>query len=50
MNKRAGSALMLAALALFLVLNRAAYRGYFQDDDLDTMGWARLISIPVFLQ
>src|SRR5713226_3361680 len=50
MSKRAGSALMLAALALFLVLNRAAYRGYFQDDDLDTMGWARGISIPVFLQ
>jgi hypothetical protein len=26
-------------LLLFLLANRDAYRGYFQDDDLDTLGW-----------
>ena len=50
MSKRAGSALMLAALALFLILNRGAYKSYFQDDDLDTMGWARGVSLPVFAE
>ena len=37
---RIAAPLLLAALAvLFLVANRAAYRGWFQDDDLDTLGW-----------
>ena len=31
-------ALLLAAL--FLIVNRAAYRGYFQDDELDNLAWA----------
>jgi hypothetical protein len=32
--------LVLVALAIaFLIANRAAYQGYFQDDDLDTLGW-----------
>jgi len=42
MSKRAGLALLLAAAALFLILNHAAYKGYFQDDDLDTLSWTRL--------
>jgi len=29
MNKRAGWAVTIAALAIFLLLNRAAYKGYF---------------------
>lgn len=48
MNKRAGAALFLAAAALFLLLNRAAYKGYFQDDDLDTLSWARVIPASAF--
>jgi hypothetical protein len=49
MSKRAGWALTIAALAIFLLLNRAAYKGYFQDDDLDTLGWARDVSRGEFL-
>lgn len=30
-------ALLLAVCALFLILNRAAYKGYFSDDDFDTI-------------
>ena len=43
MSRRAGWSLWLAAVALFLVLNRPAYKGYFQSDDFDTMGWARVL-------
>lgn len=32
-------AMFLAISALFLILNRAAYRGYFQDDELDNISW-----------
>src|SRR6266849_6508006 len=45
MTKRAGAALLLFAAALFLIANRAAYRGYFQDDELNNMSWTR--DIPV---
>ena len=50
MSKRAGWALTIAALATFLLLNRAAYKGYFQDDDLDTLGWARALAANEFLK
>jgi hypothetical protein len=32
-------AIFAGMVVLFLVANRDAYRGYFQDDDLDTLGW-----------
>ena len=35
--------LLLGILLLALVANRDAYRGYFEDDDLDTLTWARLL-------
>lgn len=41
MTKRAGAALLLATAALFLIANRAAYRGYFQDDELNNIAWTR---------
>ena len=41
MSKRAGLILFLLLAAVFLVLNRAAYRGYFQDDDINSMAWTR---------
>lgn len=49
MSKRGGWALFLAAATLFLILNRAAYKGYFQADDLDTLGWARTTPVSAFL-
>jgi hypothetical protein len=48
MSKRAGWALCLAAAVLFFVLNHAAYKGYFQADDLDTLGWARALPVSHF--
>jgi hypothetical protein len=48
MSRRAGWSLWLAAFALFLVLNRPAYKGFFQSDDLDTMGWARVLPLSTF--
>jgi hypothetical protein len=50
MSKRAGWALTVAAIALFLLLNRAAYKGYFQDDDLDTLSWARTLPAGEFFE
>jgi hypothetical protein len=41
MSKRLGVLLFVALAALFLVANRGAYRGYFQDDEFDTLSWAR---------
>jgi len=50
MKKWAGLALIFGAIALFLLLNRAAYKGYFQDDDLDTLSWAGKFPARAFLQ
>ena len=41
MSKRNGIILLLALAALFLVLNRAAYKGFFTDDDFDHLSWTR---------
>jgi len=41
MSKRTGLLLFLLLAAVFLVLNRAAYRGYFQDDDINSIAWTR---------
>ena len=40
----------LIAAALFLIANRASYRGYFMDDDLNTLSWAKNGQVSVFLQ
>jgi hypothetical protein len=45
MTKRAGAALFLATVALFLIANRAAYQGYFQDDELNNIAWTRDLPI-----
>src|SRR5581483_1446417 len=40
------SAILLPAILLLGILsNHDAYRGYFEDDDLDTLTWARLIPL-----
>lgn len=45
MTRRAGAALFLAMAILFLLANRAAYKGYFSDDDLDNISWTRDLSL-----
>jgi hypothetical protein len=40
MSKRTGVLLFLLLAASFLVVNRGAYQGYFQDDEIDTLSWA----------
>ena len=42
--------LFLAMCALFLISNRGAYRGYFHDDDLDTISWERYAPTAGFVQ
>ena len=40
MTKRTAALGMILLTALFLLVNRASYHGYFQDDELDTLSWA----------
>ena len=49
MSKRTGSILFLALAALFLIVNHAAYKGYFTDDDFDHLTWTRHASMGDFL-
>jgi hypothetical protein len=39
MSQRRGIVLFLLFAALFLTANRSAYRGYFQDDEIDNLSW-----------
>jgi hypothetical protein len=50
MSKRTGLLLFVALAAVFLVANRGAYRGYFQDDEFDTLSWARYGSSMEYLK
>src|SRR5258708_13285813 len=50
MTRRAGAALFLAMAALFLIANRAAYKGYFQDDELNNLSWTRDIPALEYAQ
>jgi hypothetical protein len=50
MTRRAGAAVFLAMALLFLLANRGAYRGYFQDDELDTISWAPEVSKAQFVE
>ena len=36
--------------ALFLIANRGAYKGYFQDDELDNISWAPTLSAGTFAE
>jgi hypothetical protein len=42
--------LWLAAAVLFFVANRAAYKGYFSDDDLSNLTWPPIVGSDVFYQ
>ena len=39
----------LALAAVFIVLNRSAYDGYFQDDELDNLSWAPYLEYSAYL-
>lgn len=48
MSRRAGLALFLLMAVLFLIANRGAYRGFFQDDELDNISWAPHVPLSEF--
>jgi hypothetical protein len=50
MSKRAGLLLFVAFAALFLTVNRDAYRGYFQDDEIANLSWTPDLTPLEFLQ
>jgi len=50
MSKRAGVAWFLLLAALFLAMNRDAYRGYFRDDEIDNLSWAPHVGAADFLK
>jgi len=50
MSKRAGVAWFLLLAALFLAMNRDAYRGYFRDDEIDNLSWAPHVPVADFLK
>jgi hypothetical protein len=50
MSKRAGVAWFLLLAALFLAMNRDAYRGYFRDDEIDNLSWAPHVPVGDFLK
>jgi hypothetical protein len=41
MTKQRGLLLSLALVVVFLALNRSAYQGYFQDDEISALQWTR---------
>lgn len=48
MNKRIGLALFLAMAVLFFIANRGASRGFFQGDELDSLGWTPQLPLADF--
>jgi hypothetical protein len=48
MRKSAGPALLLSIAALFLISNSAAYKGYFQDDEIDNLSWTQQLGLSDF--
>jgi hypothetical protein len=50
MSKRSGLLLFASLAVLFLVANRGAYRGYFQDDEIGTLSWIRYGSLIDYLR
>jgi hypothetical protein len=50
MPKRTGAILLAAFAAIFLALNAGAYRGYFQDDEIDNLSWTSLLPTTDFIK
>jgi hypothetical protein len=49
MTKRSGLLLAVLLATAFLLLNHAAYRGYFQSDELDNLAWAPTTPLTTYL-
>src|SRR6185437_1052184 len=49
-KKWAPAAFVLSFAILFLVLNRHAYRGYFQDDEFDTISWTPYVPVAHYVE
>lgn len=49
MSKRSGAVCFLLLCVAFLIVNRAAYKGYFQADEFDTLSWAQFGSAGEYL-
>jgi hypothetical protein len=47
---RGGVAGFLVLAALFLAVNRQAYQGYFQDDEIDILSWTPYASFSAYLE
>jgi len=43
------AAVLVASAVLFFFINRAAYKGYFSDDDLTNLGWPTFVGNDVFV-
>ena len=50
MSRRAGLLAFLLLPALFLAVHREAYRGYFQDDEIDILGWTPYAPATAYLK
>ena len=50
MRKWIGPALFLAVALLFFIANRGAYRGFFQGDELDDLGWTPQIPVRDYVK
>ncbi|MCU0247584.1 MAG: hypothetical protein MUC42_13500 [Bryobacter sp.] len=48
MRRAALIAAVVAVVALFLIANRAAYEGFFSDDDLDNLSWTTVVGWDEF--
>jgi hypothetical protein len=50
MSYRRGVLLFLLFAAVFLLANRSAYRGWFQDDEIDNLSWTPYLSTLDYLK
>ena len=50
MSRRTGLILFLLFAAAFLVMNRGAYRGCFQDDEIDNLSWTPHLPASNYLE
>ncbi len=50
MNKTRTVLTAAVLIVLFFVANRGAYKGYFQDDDLDNLSWAPHVELSTYAE
>jgi hypothetical protein len=50
MSKRLAALLFVILAVLFLIVNRAAYKGYFQDDEIDNLSWTRFLGATEYIK